>query len=108
MLLSQIKINAANRKYAVCLDYEGKIGFRSTKETKEQWMWHWFDITNYNGVEEVDFNHTYSQMTGKSHKSTTHRIKIKERFGFYDEKPEMQNQEIIIVNPRLISIINKI
>jgi len=50
---------------------EKMIGLSTNKHT-----YHWFRWTSIMGKEFIDFDHTYSQNTGRSKRGLSHRIKV--------------------------------
>ena len=76
MKAQELLNNAHAKKATVDLSYENMIGIKF----KNQHTWHWFEIY---GNDEVMFDHSYSQNTGKVHRGTSHRMRIKESLGFY-------------------------
>jgi hypothetical protein len=68
--------NAKIRKASINLEDPKFIGIRFAHKN----VWHWFEVTN-DGF--VDFDHSYSQNTGKTKRGVMHMIRVKESLGFY-------------------------
>ncbi len=75
MTTTQLIQNATAKGFKVNTENENLIGVN-----KGKFVWHWFDVL----CGEVYFNHSYSQNTGATKKSTMHRINVQDSLGFYN------------------------
>jgi hypothetical protein len=74
--------NAKAKKFTIEFS-ETRYGTELIGINKGKWNYHWFEVMG----DSVYFNHTYSQLTGRTKKGVMHSIRVKTSLGFYNQMP---------------------
>lgn len=83
MTKQQLIDNATAKKFTIEFSKD-KFNNELIGINKGKWNYHWFCVFNIDNEEKVLFNHSYSQLTGKTKKSIKHAVNIQESLGFYN------------------------
>lgn len=81
MQKQQLIDNAIAKGYQVEFS-EDLLGLELIGINKGKWNYHWFRVYSDGSA---FFDHTYSQITGKTKKGWRHTIKVNDSLGFYND-----------------------
>lgn len=76
-----IAIASKGLDFEAYTNIESRDTFIGIKETKK-FVWDWFKAHTYyvDGIVSMDFDHSYSQNTGRTKKSVMHRINTRAKY----------------------------